>query len=73
MCCIVKEIWYKLDINIFYCNEEDKMIGMNDIVCVVIWIIKLFYYDVYCKNCIIGSVIFVDEGINEIVGVGMII
>ncbi len=71
--CIVKQIRYKLNINILHRDEEDLTIGMNDISRIVIRTTKPLFYDSYRKNRITGSVIFVDEGTNETVGAGMII
>lgn len=71
--CIVKEIRYKLDINTLHRDEEDKRIGMNDISRIVIRTTKPLFYDIYRKNRITGSVIFVDEGTNETMAAGMII
>ncbi|MCH2022208.1 MAG: GTP-binding protein [Saprospiraceae bacterium] len=71
--CIVKEIRYKLDINSLHRNQEDKIIGMNDIARVVIRTTKPLFIDSYRKNRITGALIFVDEGTNETVGAGMII
>ena len=71
--CIIKEIRYKLDINSLHRNEEDKVIGMNDIARVVIRTTKPLFVDSYRRNRISGSLLFVDEGTNETVGAGMII
>lgn len=71
--CVIKDIRYKLNINTLHRNEEDKMIGMNDIARVVIRTTKPLFIDSYRRNRITGSVIFVDEGTNETVGAGMII
>ena len=71
--CIVKEIRYKMDINTLHRNLEDKNIGMNDIARVVLRTTKPLLFDMYRRNRITGSIIFVDEGTNETVGAGMII
>jgi sulfate adenylyltransferase subunit 1 len=71
--CIVKEIRYKLNINTLHRDEEDLTIGMNDISRVVIRTTKPLFYDIYRKNRITGSILFVAEGTNETVGAGMII
>jgi sulfate adenylyltransferase subunit 1 len=71
--CIVKEIRYKLNINTLHRDEEDLTIGMNDISRVVLRTTKPLFYDIYRKNRITGSILFVDEGTNETVGAGMII
>ncbi len=71
--CVVKQIRYKLDINTLHRNENDLTIDMNDIARVVIRTTKPLFFDIYRKNRITGSIIFVDEGTNETVGAGMII
>jgi len=71
--CIIQDIRYKLDINTLHRNQEDKMIGMNDIARVKIRTTKPLFYDAYRKNRITGSVILIDESTNETVGAGMII
>lgn len=70
--CVIKVVCYKVNINMFYKLEGDVEIGMNDIGCVFICIVLLLFFDVYKCNCNIGSLIFVDEYINVMVGVGMI-
>lgn len=71
--CVVKEIRYKLNINTLHRNQEDKQIGMNDIARVLIRTTKPIFYDIYRRNRITGSLLFIDEGTNETVGAGMII
>jgi len=71
--CIVKEIRYKMNINTLHRDQEDKNIGMNDIARVVIRTTKPLFFDIYRRNRVTGSVIFVDEGTNETLGAGMII
>ncbi len=71
--CIIKEIRYKLDINTLHRNEDDKIIGVNDIARVKIRTTKPLLYDRYERNRETGSLIFIDEGTNETVGAAMII
>lgn len=71
--CIVKDIRYKLNINTLHRDQEDRTIVMNDIARIVIRTTKPLFFDIYRRNNITGSVIFVDEGTNETVGAGMII
>ena len=71
--CIVKNIRYKLNINTLSRDEDDKIIGINDIARVVLRTTKPLFVDPYRKNRTTGSLILVDEQTNETVGVGMII
>jgi sulfate adenylyltransferase subunit 1 len=71
--CVVKDIRYKLNINTLSRDEEDKIIGINDIARVVLRTTKPLFIDAYRKNRTTGSVILIDEQTNETVGVGMII
>lgn len=71
--CMIKELRYKLDINTLHRVEDDTHIGMNDIARIKIRTTQPLFYDIYNKNRITGSIIFVDEGTNETVGAGMII
>lgn len=71
--CVIKDIRYKLDINSLHRDEEDKVIGINDIARVVLRTTKPLFVDAYRKNRTTGSIILVDEQTNETVGVGMVI
>jgi sulfate adenylyltransferase subunit 1 len=71
--CVIKEIRYKLDINTLHRNQDDLTIGMNDIARIRIRSTKPLFFDIYRKNRITGSMIFIDEATNETVGAGMII
>jgi sulfate adenylyltransferase subunit 1 len=70
---LVKEIHYKLNINTLHRNEEDKNVGMNDIIRVSLRTTKPLMKDAYRKNRFTGSIILVDESTNETVAAGMII
>lgn len=71
--CMVQNILYKLDINTLHRNQEDKMIGMNDICRLRLRTTQPLFVDAYHKNRITGSLIFIDEASHETVGAGMII
>ncbi|MDX1666513.1 MAG: sulfate adenylyltransferase subunit CysN [Saprospiraceae bacterium] len=71
--CIVKEIRYKLNINTLHRDQQDRIVGMNDIARVVLRTTQPLFFDPYRKNRVTGSVIFVEEGTNATVGAGMII
>lgn len=71
--CMIKDIRYKVDVNTYHRNEEDKNIKMNDICRVHVRTTVPLFYDSYRKNRITGSVILIDEASNATVGAGMII
>lgn len=71
--CLIKDIRYKVDVNTYHRNEEDKNIKMNDICRVNVRTTVPLFYDSYRKNRITGSVILIDEATNSTVGAGMII
>jgi sulfate adenylyltransferase subunit 1 len=70
--CIVKSVNYKMNINNLQKETKDVIVNMNDIAQLTIKTAKMLFYDTYLKNNITGSVIFVDEGTNETVAIGMI-
>lgn len=70
---MVTTIHYKLDINSLQKNEEDKTVGMNDIIRVSLRTTKPIMKDAYRKNRLTGSLILIDEVTNETVAAGMII
>lgn len=71
--CLVKQVFYKLDINTLHRNQEDKMIGMNDICRIQLRTTQPLFLDPYSKNRITGSLILIDEITNETVAAGMVI
>ena len=71
--CVIKDIRYKLNINTLHRNEEDKVIGMNDIARIMIRTTKPLFVDIYRRNRNTGSIILVDEQTNETVAAGMVI
>jgi sulfate adenylyltransferase subunit 1 len=70
--CIIKEVLYKVNINTLHRIEDDKEIGMNDIVRVKLRSTKPLFVDEYNDNRYTGSIILVDEATNETVAAGMI-
>ncbi|MEQ9297716.1 MAG: sulfate adenylyltransferase subunit CysN [Cyclobacteriaceae bacterium] len=70
---IIKEIFYKVDINTLHRLEEDKEIGMNDISRVKLRTTKPLLIDSYRKNRSTGSIILIDDNTHETVAAGMII
>ncbi|SHI67165.1 sulfate adenylyltransferase subunit 1 [Mesonia phycicola] len=70
---IIKEVVYKIDINTYDRNKEDKSLKMNDIGRVKLRTTKPLMTDDYRENRITGSIILIDESTNETVAAGMII
>lgn len=70
---IIKEIYYKVDINTLHRLEEDKEIGMNDISRVKLRTTKPLLIDSYRKNRSTGSIVLIDDNTHETVAAGMII
>jgi sulfate adenylyltransferase subunit 1 len=70
---MVNHVQYKLDINTLHRNEEDKNVGMNDIIRVSLRTTKPLMKDSYRKNRFTGSIILIDESTNETVAAGMVI
>ena len=71
--CMVKEIRYKIDVNTLNRIEDGQDLKMNEIARVSIRTTKPLFFDSYRKNRQTGSLIFVEEGTNNTVGVGMIV
>jgi sulfate adenylyltransferase subunit 1 len=70
---MIKEVYYKIDINTYERNTETKELGMNDIAKVRIRTTKPLMIDSYRKNRITGSIILVDDATNETVAAAMIV
>lgn len=70
---IIKEIYYKVDINTLHRVEDDKEIRMNDISRVRLRTTKPLLIDSYRKNRSTGSIILIDDSTHETVAAGMII
>ena len=71
--CMVKEIKYKVDVNTLNRIEDGQDLKMNEIARVSIRTTKPLFFDSYRKNRQTGSLILVEEGTNNTVGVGMIV
>jgi sulfate adenylyltransferase subunit 1 len=71
--CVVKEVRYILNINTLDKQEEEKIVKLNDIACVVLQTTKPLFFDPYSVNRITGSLILIDESTNETMGAGMIL
>ena len=70
---IIREAAYKVNINTLERDEEDLMVGLNEIAKIRIRTSRPIFYDSYRQNHITGSIIIIDEGTNNTVGAGMII
>jgi len=70
--CMIKDIVYKVDINTLHRIEDDKTIGMNDILRVRLRTTRPLFVDDYNDNRNTGSIILIDEATNETVAAGMI-
>lgn len=70
---MIKEVVYKIDINSYNRNMEDKDLNMNDIARVKIRTTHRLMLDSYRDNRITGSIILIDENTNETVAAGMIV
>jgi len=70
---MIKEVLYKIDINTYSRNEEDKELGMNDIARVKIRTTRPLMIDEYRDNRITGSFVLIDDATHETVAAGMIL
>lgn len=70
---MIKDVIYKIDINTYNRNTEDKDLSMNDIARVTIRTTHRLMIDSYRDNRNTGSIILVDESTNETVAAGMIV
>ncbi|MDT0685274.1 sulfate adenylyltransferase subunit 1 [Autumnicola psychrophila] len=70
---MIKDVVYKIDINTYDRDTEDKILAMNDIARVTIRTTHRLMLDSYRDNRNTGSVILIDENTNETVAAGMIV
>jgi sulfate adenylyltransferase subunit 1 len=69
---MIKSILYKIDINTYSRDEENKDLNMNDIARVKIRTTRPLMIDEYRDNRITGSFILIDDTTHETVAAGMI-
>lgn len=69
---MIKDILYKIDINSYSRDEENKELNMNDIARVKIRTTRPLMIDEYRDNRITGSFILIDDATHETVAAGMI-
>jgi sulfate adenylyltransferase subunit 1 len=70
---MIKEIVYKVDVNTLERVFDGQELRMNEIGRVQLRTTKPLYYDSYRRNRTTGSIILIDEGTFNTVGVGMIV
>jgi sulfate adenylyltransferase subunit 1 len=70
---MIKEILYKIDINSYSREEEDKSLNMNDIARIKIRTTRPLMIDEYRDNRITGSFVLIDDATHETVAAGMIL
>lgn len=70
---IIKEVFYKVDVNSFKRDEDDKELNMNDICKIQIRTTRPLMIDSYSKNRNTGSFVLIDPTTNETVAAGMIV
>lgn len=70
---MIKDVVYKMDINKFEKDENDKELSMNDIARVKIRTTHRLMVDSYRTNRNTGSIILIDDSTKETVAAGMIV
>ena len=70
---MIKSIMYKVDINTYNREEENKELSMNDIARVKIRTTRPLMVDEYRDNRTTGSFILIDDDTNETLAAGMIL
>ena len=70
---MIKEVLYKIDIDTYRREEENKDLRMNDIARIKVKTTRPLMIDKYRDNRITGSFVLVDDNTNETVAAGMIL
>lgn len=70
---MVKSVFYKIDINTYSRDEEDKELKMNDIARIKLRTTRPLMIDEYRDNRITGSFVLIDDSTHETVAAGMIL
>lgn len=70
---MIKEVIYKVDINTYNRDTEEKDLQMNDIARVKIRCTRPLMLDPYRENRNTGGLILVDDATNETVAAGMVV
>ncbi|MEM7084650.1 MAG: GTP-binding protein [Bacteroidota bacterium] len=70
---MIKEVLYKIDINSYNRDEENKELHMNDIARIKVRTTRPLMVDEYRDNRITGSFVLIDDSTHETVAAGMIL
>ena len=70
---MITNVVYKIDINTYAREEEDKELKMNDIARISIRTTRPLMVDEYRDNRITGSFVLIDDATHETVAAGMIV
>lgn len=70
---IIKEVVYKIDINTYAREEDNKELEMNDIARISIRTTRPLMIDEYRDNRVTGSFVLIDDATHETVAAGMIV
>ena len=70
---MIKDVMYKIDINTYSREEDNKELNMNDIARVKIRTTRPLMVDEYRDNRITGSFVLIDDVTHETVAAGMIL
>ena len=70
---MIKDVMYKIDINTYRREEDDKNLNMNDIARVKIRTTRPLMVDEYRDNRVTGSFVLIDDTTHETVAAGMIV
>jgi sulfate adenylyltransferase subunit 1 len=70
---VVKDVYFKININTLENILDDKTVCMNDIAHIALRTSRPLKYDLYEENRITGSLVLIDEATLETVGAGMIV
>lgn len=70
---MIKNVVYKIDINTYSREKEDKILGMNDIGRVTLRTTRPLMIDEYRDNRLTGSFVLIDDTTHETVAAGMIL
>lgn len=70
---MIKDVIYKIDINTYSREEDDKTLKMNDIARITIRATRPLMMDEYRDNRVTGSFVLIDDSTHETVAAGMII
>ena len=70
---IIKNVYFKVNINTLENIQDDKTVRMNDIAHIQVKTSRPLKYDLYAENRITGSLVLINEATFETVGAGMIV